>query len=45
MLERLKEAKDSLTLPQDEDTYRFGCEFSQESIDAAPPVELEEDDG
>lgn len=41
----LKELKDVLTLKPDPDETRYGCEFSQESIDAAPEVELEEDDG
>lgn len=39
----LKELKDKLTLKPEQEEVRFGCEFSQESIDAAPPVELEEE--
>ena len=41
----LKELKDAITLKPDFDFTRYGCEFSQESIDNAPEVELEEDDG
>lgn len=42
----LKELKDKLTLPPDPDpSMSYGCEVSQESMDKAPPVELEEDDG
>lgn len=45
MNELAKEAKDRLTLKPDPDESRYGCDFSLESINDAPEVELEEDDG
>lgn len=40
----LKILKDKLTLIPDQDDTRYGCEFSQESMDAAPAVAFEEDE-
>lgn len=46
MFDALKSLTDKLALePEDEPLMTYGCEFSQESMDKAPPVELEEDDG
>ena len=38
----LKIVKDKLTLKPEQDDTRYGCEFSQDSIDASPTPPLED---
>lgn len=43
-MDALKIALDKVSLVADTEPSREGCDFSQESIDNAPPVELEDED-